>query len=119
VNPPLRILVSDETGWIMSRWITSKRLIATLAGACFAVVDIAGFTAMTATSASAASSTIVVAQAYDAPPVRRYRPHTRITVTPYPSYDRLHRDCRAWYEVQHRPSGDVIYPQMNCQWSVR
>jgi hypothetical protein len=117
VNLLLRILVSDETGWIMSRWITSKRLIATLAGIGCAVV--AGFSAMMSTSASAASSTIVVAQAYDAPPVHRYRPHTRITVTPYPSYDRLHRDCRAWYEVQHRPSGDVIYPQMNCQWSVR
>jgi len=97
----------------------SRRLIATLAGVGIAVAEIGGFGAMTATSASAASSSIVVAQAYYAPPVRHYRPRTRITVTPYPSFDRLHRDCRAWYEVQHRPSGDVIYPQMNCQWSVR
>jgi hypothetical protein len=109
--------VDDEAGWIMSRWAISKRLIATLAGVGFAVIEIASFGAMMATSASAASSTIVVAQLYEAPPVRRHR--TRITVTPYPSYERLHRDCRAWYEVQHRPSGNVIYPQMNCQWSVR
>jgi hypothetical protein len=109
--------VNDQAGWIMSRWAISKRLIATLTGTGIALIEIAGFSASTATSAIAASSTIVVAQAYDAPPVRRHR--TRITVTPYPSYDQLHRDCRAWYEVQHRPSGDVIYPQMNCQWSVR
>jgi hypothetical protein len=78
------------------------------------------FAMFASTPANAGASDIVVAQAADAAPanptVRRHRPPTRITV--YPT-DRLHRDCRAWYEVQHRPSGDVIYPQVNCQWSVR
>ena len=78
------------------------------------------FAVFASAPASAGASNIVVAQAGDASradlSTRRRRPPTHITV--YPT-DRLHRECRAWYELQHRPSGDVIYPQMNCQWSVR
>jgi hypothetical protein len=75
----------------------------------------------TSAPASAGTSNMVVAQAGDVstasrPTVHRRRPPTRITV--YPT-DRLYRDCNTFYEVQHRLSGDVIYPQINCQWSVR
>jgi len=91
------------------------RQIATLAAATGLAVAVSA-----PVPAVAGSPTIVVAQAGDAPAihptVRRHRPPTHITV--YPT-ERLQRDCRAWYEVQHRPSGNVIYPQMNCQWTVR
>ena len=91
-----------------------RRLVplAAITGLVFAV-----FSSM---PANAGSSDIVVAQAGYAtsadPPVRRHRQPTRITV--YPT-DRLYRDCNTFYEVQHRPSGNVIYPQVNCQWSIR
>jgi hypothetical protein len=28
----------------------------------------------------------------------------------------LYRRCADWYELQHRPSGTVLYPQMRCWW---
>jgi hypothetical protein len=28
----------------------------------------------------------------------------------------LYRRCVDWYELQHRPSGTVLYPQMHCWW---
>jgi hypothetical protein len=70
-------------------------------------------------TASAGSPNIVVAQAEYATtsrPIVHRRPPTRITVY---RTDRLYRDCNTFYQVQHRPSGDVIYPQINCQWSAR
>lgn len=27
------------------------------------------------------------------------------------------RDCRAWYVQEHRPSGTVITPRMQCWWT--
>jgi hypothetical protein len=41
-------------------------------------------------------------------PVRR-----RIEINPRPL---LYRRCVDWYELQHRPSGTVLYPQMRCWW---
>jgi hypothetical protein len=74
------------------------------------------FALLTAMPAAADPANLVVAQAYDAPPpAHRHRP-TRLTV--YPS-DRIYRQCTSWLELQHRPSGDVLYPQMNCHWAVR
>jgi hypothetical protein len=43
-----------------------------------------------------------------APPSSR-----RIVITPRPL---LYRRCVDWYELQHRPSGTVLYPQMRCWW---
>jgi hypothetical protein len=43
-------------------------------------------------------------------------PHTgrqRITIGPRPL---LYRRCTDWYELQNRPSGTVLYPQMRCWW---
>jgi acetyl esterase/lipase len=46
------------------------------------------------------------------PPSPRYaRP--RIEINPAPL---LHRRCVDWYELQYRPSGTVLYPQMRCWW---
>jgi hypothetical protein len=28
----------------------------------------------------------------------------------------LYRRCVDWYELQHRPSGTVLYPGMHCWW---
>jgi hypothetical protein len=37
----------------------------------------------------------------------------RITI--YPGRP-LYRRCTDWYELQYRPSGTVLYPQMHCWW---
>ena len=74
------------------------------------------FAVLTTMPVAADPPNVVVAQGYGAPPAaRRHRP-TRITI--YPS-DRIYRQCTSWLELQHRPSGDVLYPQMNCHWAVR
>jgi hypothetical protein len=46
---------------------------------------------------------------YSAP--ARARP--RIEINPRPL---LYRRCVDWYEIQHRPSGTVLFPQMRCWW---
>jgi hypothetical protein len=46
------------------------------------------------------------------PPPRRYAGR-RIEI--YPGR-LLYRRCVDWYELQHRPSGTVLYPQMHCWW---
>jgi hypothetical protein len=46
------------------------------------------------------------------PPARYARP--RIVVTPRPLHYR--RRCTNWLELQHRPSGTVVYPQYSCWW---
>jgi hypothetical protein len=45
------------------------------------------------------------------PPLRYARP--RIEINPRPQ---LYRRCVDWYELQYRPSGTVLYPQMRCWW---
>ena len=37
----------------------------------------------------------------------------RIEIHPRPL---LYRRCIDWYELQNRPSGQVLYPQMRCWW---
>jgi hypothetical protein len=39
--------------------------------------------------------------------------HPRIEVNPRPL---LYRRCKSWYELQHRPSGTVLFPQRHCWW---
>jgi len=46
-----------------------------------------------------------------APPPR----HARHRIEIYPRA-LLYRRCADWYELQHRPSGTVLYPQMRCWW---
>jgi hypothetical protein len=45
-------------------------------------------------------------------PTPRYA-RRRIVIGPSPL---LYRRCVDWYELQHRPSGTVLYPQMRCWW---
>lgn len=47
---------------------------------------------------------------------RRARRRTRVRVTPL---RRVYRRCVDWYNVEHRPSGTVITPQMRCWWARR
>jgi len=60
-------------------------------------------------AATAIRSTDVSAQ-------QRRRPPARITVVPLSRY---YRQCESWLAVEHRPSGDVITPQMRCRWALR
>jgi hypothetical protein len=46
------------------------------------------------------------------PPTGRYAGR-RIEI--YPARP-LYRRCVDWYELQHRPSGTVLFPQMRCWW---
>jgi hypothetical protein len=41
--------------------------------------------------------------------------HVRGRITIHPGR-LLYRHCVDWYELQHRPSGTVLYPQMRCWW---
>jgi len=41
------------------------------------------------------------------------RPRAQIEINPRPL---LYRRCVDWLEVQHRPSGTVLYPQYRCWW---
>ncbi len=41
------------------------------------------------------------------------RVRRRLEIYPRPL---LYRRCVDWYELQHRPSGTVLYPQMRCWW---
>jgi hypothetical protein len=61
----------------------------------------------------AAAQTVPVAQSgiLSAAAPTRVRP--RIVITPRPL---LYRRCVDWYELQHRPSGTVLFPQMRCWW---
>jgi len=46
----------------------------------------------------------------------RRRARTRLRVTPL---RHAYRQCVDWYNVEHRPSGTVITPQMRCWWVSR
>jgi hypothetical protein len=81
-----------------------KKLIAVLA-----VVALALFGA-----ASQARTQTPIALPGEAPPPRHVR--GRITIHPRPL---LYRRCVDWYELQHRESGTVLYPQMRCWWVRR
>jgi hypothetical protein len=52
-----------------------------------------------------------IAQPGQPSPLRYARP--RIEINPRPL---LYRRCVDWYELQYRPSGTVLYPQMRCWW---
>ncbi len=65
----------------------------------------------TAQHAAAQMQTPPIAQPNQLPPPRYARP--RIEINPAPL---LHRRCVDWYELQYRPSGTVLYPQMRCWW---
>jgi hypothetical protein len=59
----------------------------------------------------AAAQMSPIAQPNQPPPPRYARP--RIEINPRPL---LYRRCVDWYELQYRPSGTVLYPQIRCWW---
>ena len=65
----------------------------------------------TARHAVAQTPAAPLAQPGQPSPPRYARP--RIEINPAPL---LHRRCVDWYELQYRPSGTVLYPQMRCWW---
>jgi hypothetical protein len=66
----------------------------------------------TAPRAMAQTDTSPIAQpGFAAPPPARSR--GRITIHPGRL---LYRRCIDWYELQHRPSGTVLFPEMRCRW---
>jgi hypothetical protein len=46
-------------------------------------------------------------------PLAQRTAHGRIEINPGRL---LYRRCVDWYELQHRPSGTVLFPQMRCWW---
>jgi hypothetical protein len=80
------------------------------------LVVILGVTALlmlgTAPHAAAQAQTSPIAQPGESAVPPRYV-RRRIEINPRPL---LYRRCVDWYELQHRPSGTVLYPQMRCWW---
>jgi hypothetical protein len=48
---------------------------------------------------------------HHAPPLRYARPYIEIRPQRL-----IYRRCVDWLELQHRPSGTVLYPQYSCWW---
>jgi hypothetical protein len=61
----------------------------------------------------AAAQTVPVAKSGEPTFAPAHRARHRILITPRPL---LYRRCVDWYELQDRPSGTVLYPQMRCWW---
>ncbi len=65
-----------------------------------------------AAPAAAQNETSPIAQPGTASPAPR---HIRGRITIHPGR-LLYRQCVDWYELQHRPSGPVLFPEMRCWW---
>jgi hypothetical protein len=81
-----------------------KPLIAILASAALT------FLAAPPAVAQSMASPIAGPSEVTPPPARHAR---RIVINPRPL---LYRRCTDWYELQNRPRGQVLYPQMRCWW---
>ena len=79
-----------------------------------AIIGIAVLPIFTAPQQAAAQSdTSPIAQVSEPGLPPPYTARRRITINPRPL---LYRRCTDWYELQNRPSGTVLYPQMHCWW---
>jgi hypothetical protein len=85
-----------------SKAMSRKALIVTITAAALL--------AATAPAAAQNETSPVAQPGFASPPQSASR---RITVNPRPL---LYRRCVDWYELQYRPSGTVLYPQMHCWW---
>ena len=74
-------------------------------------IALCGLAALAAPPHVAAQGSAVAQAGEPAPPPHHAR--HRIEIYPRPL---LYRRCVDWYELQHRPSGTVLYPQMRCWW---
>ena len=75
-----------------------------------------GLAAIVTQPAASAPAKSAAMRSTDLSSQQRRRPPTRITVVPLSRY---YRECDSWLAVEHRPSGDVITPQMRCRWALR
>ena len=80
---------------------------ALVAATCLIISLLAGF----APIAQAQQTSPIAEPSLTTPPAGPAR--RRIEINPRPL---LYRRCVDWYELQHRPSGPVLYPQMRCWW---
>jgi len=76
------------------------------------IAALAGLPVLAAPPGAAAQSG-PVAQAGEPPLPAPSRAQRRIEIYPQPL---LYRRCVDWYELQHRPSGTVLFPEMRCWW---
>jgi len=76
-----------------------------------AILIVAALPFVVAPPAAAQNETLPIAQPGTASPPRHV--HGRITIRPGRL---LYRRCVDWYELQHRPSGTVLFPEMRCWW---
>jgi len=74
---------------------------------CFGALSLFGVIA----SVRAQQTSPIAEPSLTTPPAAQAR--RRIEINPRPL---LYRRCIDWYELQHRPSGTVLYPQMRCWW---
>jgi hypothetical protein len=79
-------------------------------GRPFVIIAIAAFVGA-ASGAQAQQTSPIAEPSLTTPPAGP--PRHRIEINPRPL---LYRRCVDWYELQHRPSGTVLYPQMRCWW---
>jgi hypothetical protein len=70
----------------------------------------------TGSAAPAGAAVEARVSATDLSAQRRRRAPTRIVIVPLSRY---YRQCVDWYLLEHRPSGDVVTPQMRCRWVAR
>jgi hypothetical protein len=98
-------MMPDSGNRLLERPMSSKAVIAIFGFAALSVL-----TMLPAAVAQTQTSPVAQPSEPTSPPrmVRR-----RITISPRPL---LYRRCTDWYELQYRPSGPMLYPQMHCWW---
>ena len=74
---------------------------------CFGALSLFGVIA----SVRAQQTSPIAEPSLTTPPAAQARRRIEINLRPP-----LYRRCIDWYELQHRPSGTVLYPQMRCWW---
>jgi hypothetical protein len=77
-----------------------------------AIVALAALALLTRVPHAAAQS---VSSPIAQPSIPTFPPPTGRRITIYPGRP-LYRRCVDWYELQYRPSGTVLFPQMHCWW---
>jgi hypothetical protein len=115
----------DAAAAIGERWV--MKLVATIVAASLLGLLVA----MPSQARAAASEGVRAGEALAQSQSRRARPRIRVRpIYPYRRYHSVYpvpypieypgpnakRDCVAYYVQEHRPSGTVVVPRMNCRW---
>lgn len=75
------------------------------------LIVVIAFAALAFAAPDALAQTSRIAQPPEPAPLH----HARGRITIHPGR-LLYRRCVDWYELQHRPSGTVLFPEMRCWW---